>query len=157
MTKYLVIKDVTPNIKGFNTTISAHFKQEMFFSWALDQNCINHYLLLGLSNFLVNHFCLQTSEFLLSHSLDHYNNRLISKEVNIPSRQMKELQSCHLAHQISYVVIPYVVQHEICSLRCEFFLFVCFIAAISRMKVAKLVIFLKNWAWSLAWMYLAKH
>ena len=32
VTKYLVIKDAIQNIKGFNTTISAHFKQEMFLS-----------------------------------------------------------------------------------------------------------------------------
>ena len=32
VTRYLVIKDIIPNIKGFNTTISAHFNQEMFLS-----------------------------------------------------------------------------------------------------------------------------
>ena len=32
MTIYLVIKNVIPDIKGYNITISAHFKQEMFLS-----------------------------------------------------------------------------------------------------------------------------
>ena len=32
VTIYLVIKNVIPNIKGFNIPISAHFKQEMFLS-----------------------------------------------------------------------------------------------------------------------------
>ena len=32
MTEYLVIKDAIHNIKGFNTTISANFKQKMSFS-----------------------------------------------------------------------------------------------------------------------------
>ena len=49
VTRYLVIKDVIPNIKGFNTTNSTHFNQEMFLSWAIDQNRIKHDLLLGLS------------------------------------------------------------------------------------------------------------
>ena len=40
--------------------------------------------------------------------------------------------SCHSAHQI-----PYVVQHEICSLQCEFFVFVCFMVTILQLKVAK--------------------
>ena len=35
-----------------NITISAHFQQEMFLSWAIDQNHIKHDLLLGLSNFV---------------------------------------------------------------------------------------------------------
>ena len=32
VTIYLVIKNVIPNIKGFNNPISAHFKREMFLS-----------------------------------------------------------------------------------------------------------------------------
>ena len=72
----------------------------------------------GLTNFVVNFFCFQT--FLRSHSLDHYYNLLISREVNIPSWQMKVLQSCHLAHQLK---IPYVMQHEISSPQSKFFCF----------------------------------
>ena len=40
VTIYPVIKDVNPNIKGVNTTNSAHFKQETFLSLAIDQNRI---------------------------------------------------------------------------------------------------------------------
>ena len=116
VTTYLVIKDVIHNIKGFHATISAHFKQEMFQSRAIDQNRIKHYLLPGLSNFVVNRFCFKTAEFLHSHSHDHYYNLSISKGVNIPRWQMKVLQSFHSAHQI-----PYVVQLETYSLRCEVF------------------------------------
>ena len=65
LNKYLVIKDAIHNIKGFHTTISAHFKQEMFFSWAIDQNHIKHDFLLGLCNFVVNHFCFHSP---FSHS-----------------------------------------------------------------------------------------
>lgn len=56
VTKYVVIKDVIHTIKGFNTTILAHFKWEMYLSWAIDRNLIKHDLLLGLSNFVVNCF-----------------------------------------------------------------------------------------------------
>ena len=82
VTIYLVIKNVIPNIKGFNIPISAHFKQEMFLSETTNQNRIKHGFLLhvGLTNFVVNHFCFQTSEFLHSHSLDHYHNLLISRK-----------------------------------------------------------------------------
>ena len=38
-TKYLEIKDVIHSIKGFDTTILAHFKQEMFLSWAINMIC----------------------------------------------------------------------------------------------------------------------
>ena len=48
VTKYLVIKDVIHTIEDFNNTISAHFKQEMFLSWAIDRNHIKHDLLLSL-------------------------------------------------------------------------------------------------------------
>ena len=53
-------------------TISAHFQQEMFLSWAIDRNHIKHDLLLSLSNFEVNYFSFQKSEFLRSPSLDCY-------------------------------------------------------------------------------------
>ena len=72
VTKYLEIKDVIHTIKGFNTTILAHFKQEMFLSWAIDRNCFKHDLLLGLNNFVVNCFSFQKSEFFHSHSLNCY-------------------------------------------------------------------------------------
>ena len=83
VTKYLVIKDVihTNEDFNFNNTFSANWKQEMFLSWAIDRNCIKHDLLLGLSNFVVNCFSIQKSEFLHSHSLDYYYmyNLLITK------------------------------------------------------------------------------
>ena len=34
MSTFVVIKDAIHNVEGFNTTISAPFKQEMFLSWA---------------------------------------------------------------------------------------------------------------------------
>ena len=49
-TKYLVIKDVIHTIEDFKNTISAHFKQEMFLSWAIDRNHIKHDFLLSLTN-----------------------------------------------------------------------------------------------------------
>ena len=63
VTKYLVIKDVIHTIEDFNNTISAHFKQEMFLSWAIDGNHNKHDLLLSLTNFVVNCFSFQKSEF----------------------------------------------------------------------------------------------
>ena len=80
-TKYLEIKDVIHTIKGFDTTISAHFKQEMFLSWAIDRNCIKHDLLLGLSNFEVNCFSFQKSEFLHSHNCYYMHNLYIIKDL----------------------------------------------------------------------------
>ena len=55
VTKYLVIKDIIHTIEDF--------KQEMFLSWAIDRNHIKHDLLLSLTNFVVNCFSFQKSEF----------------------------------------------------------------------------------------------
>ena len=64
VTIYPVIKDVNPNIKGVNTTNSAHFKEETFLSLAIDQNRIKHFLL-GLGNFVVNHFSFRQQRFFI--------------------------------------------------------------------------------------------
>ena len=40
-TKYLVTKDIIHNIEGFNTTITAYFKQEMFL---YSHSCDRYYM-----------------------------------------------------------------------------------------------------------------
>ena len=72
VTEYLVIKYVIHTKTFISNTISAHFKQELFLSWAIDRNHIKHDLLWSLSNFVVYCFSFQKSEFLRSHSLDCY-------------------------------------------------------------------------------------
>ena len=65
VTIYPVIKDVIPNIKGLNTTNSAHFKQETFLRWAINQIVTTNFFSLGLSNFVVNHFSFRLQSFLI--------------------------------------------------------------------------------------------
>ena len=120
-----MIKDVILTVKGFNTTISAHFKQEMFLSWATDQNCINHDL-----------FCFQTSEFRHSHSLDQYYNlnqqgvehtKLANESVRIMSSSSPNFVFSNTLCSATWNMIPSM---------CLFCLFV-FIVAILQLKVAK--------------------
>lgn len=147
VTIYQVIKDVIPNIKGLNTTNSAHFKQETFLRWAINQNRNNQFFFTRSQQLCGKSFLFQTTEFPHSHYLDHYCNLLISKEVNIPSWQMK-VWSCYPAHKI-----PHVVQHEICSLQCEFF-FICLFESDHFYNKG---FFEKLSLEPNAWMYLAKH
>ena len=145
-----VIKDDMRNTNGFKTTILGHFKQEMFPSWAINRICFLTWFVIGPQQLCSKLFLLLdiwVSSFSLS---DHYCNLLICKGVNIPSWQIKVLQF-HLAHQI-----PYVMQHEICSLWCEFLVCLCYSNHFTIEGCQK-VIFLKNWAWSLVWMYSVKH
>ena len=85
VTRYQVIQDVIYYMEGFNTNISAQFKCKMFLSWAIDKYFIEHNLSLSLSDFVVNHFCFQTSELLYSLS---FSTILIGRGVNIPRWQM---------------------------------------------------------------------
>ena len=46
MTKHLVTKDIVHNIKGFNTTITAYFKEEIF----LYSHSHDHYYMYNLNH-----------------------------------------------------------------------------------------------------------
>ena len=96
VTKYLMTKDIFPNMKGFNTTISAQFKQEMFLSWTSDQNCIKHDLLPGLSKFIVNCFCIQTSvpSFSLPWPLLQSLNQQRSEHPKLANESVATMLSC---------------------------------------------------------------
>ena len=51
----------------------------------------------GLSSFVVNHFCYETSKSLHSLCLARYYNVLIGKQVNVTIWQRKGLQTCRSA------------------------------------------------------------
>lgn len=95
MTKCQVIQDVIFSMKVFKINISVHFNWETFLSWAIHWNCIEHYLLPGLSNFVVNCFCYWTTESPSTLSLKRYHNLLIGKQ---PYMLMKVLQTYWSSH-----------------------------------------------------------
>ena len=95
VTKYIAIKEeVINNIKLALIPLFQLILNKIIFVTQLANRLkpfIKHDLLLGLTNFVVNRFCFQTSEFLHSRSLDHSYNLLVSKGMKIPSWQMKVL------------------------------------------------------------------
>lgn len=98
MTKCQVIQDVIFSMKVFKINISVHFNWETFLSWAIHWNCIEHDLLPGLSNFVVNCFCYWTTESPSTLSLKRYHNLLIGKQPYMPIWLMKVLQTYWSAH-----------------------------------------------------------
>ena len=64
VTIYLVIRDVIPNTKGFNTTNSALNKRH-FSAEQSTKIVLGIIFLLGLSNFVVNHFSFRQHSFFI--------------------------------------------------------------------------------------------
>ena len=153
LNKYLVLKAAIHNIKGFHTIISAHFKQEMFLSWAIDQNHIKHDLLLGLCTFVVNHAFLLPEIIVspFSHSSPLSRFKLANENTVIAS--FSSLNSlCSAKWNILLLILVVFLRRWVGGERDQVLFYGNHFTIDSHYNAN----LWRNWAWSPAWMYLAK-